>query len=49
MVAGIVPALGMTPQSGPTASGKTTRWPLPRQNDPQDPHNPFLNKKPTKR
>jgi len=49
MVAGIVPLLGMHPPPVPLAPGKTTGWQLPRQGDPLEPHNPFLNKKPRKR
>jgi len=49
MVAGIVPALAMPPQSGRTTLGKTAGRPLPRQGDPLEPHTAFLRKKPSKR
>jgi hypothetical protein len=49
MVAGIVPALTMTPHAGLHAPGKTAGWPQPRQGDPLELYTTFLRKKPSKR
>jgi len=49
MVAGIVPALGMTPHPGLPAPSRTTGRPQPRQGDPLELYTTFLRKKPSKR